>query len=166
MDTDTIPKLYDYDILSDAWDELMQEYSEITGFDDYGQNLKTENHRNKKRNELNIIYGCYLLMRLGSDNSIELLKEVGIIYDKVSPENIKKLRSKILSIRTRMEIEGIIKKETSDNKKTTFEEIMVGLEMALERAVDRNMTVADYVYTVKAIDKKAAQLKKLYGKQN
>lgn len=138
----------------------MHEYETLTGGLEYTTHLNKTNQKYAKINYLNILLGCYLLMKLGSTKSIEYLKKVGYDCNKITIENINKLRSRILSIKTRMEIEGILKKEMGiDDKKITYEEIIIGIEMSLNRTIDKNMTVSEYVQLVKAINKRNESLK-------
>lgn len=166
LDNDTLPEYYDISVLQNAWDIIMSEYETISGTFEYSSHIRNVNIRYSRINNLNIMKGAYLLMKLGSEKSIEYLKAIGIKVDKVSVENINYLRSEILRMATRMEIDNIIKRETGDTKKMTFEQIMVSLEMALGRSVDENMTIVKYIETVKAINKRNEEITKRYGRKN
>lgn len=131
----------------------MIEYEKLTGSYDYSTHLKSVNAKYSKINYINILTGCYLIMRAGSAESLLLLKEIGIIYDKVTIENINKLRSKILAYKTRMEIESAIDKSIKEDK-MSYEDIISNLEMALERNINENMSVAKYISIVRSINKK------------
>ncbi|MCK5607509.1 hypothetical protein KAR91_36840 [Candidatus Pacearchaeota archaeon] len=129
----------------------MTEYEKLTGSNDYFNLLKRTSSHYAKLNYLNVLKGCYLLMGIGRKDSLRYLKRVGIYYDKVSPENINKLRSKILAYRTRLEIENVIKKEVKE-KKLSFDEVISNLENALGRNIDENMTVSKYISLVNSVN--------------
>ncbi len=138
----------------------MREYEELTNKIDYSNNLKKINYHYKKINDLNILKGSYLLMRMGNVKCLEYLKSINVNYDKISAENIKKLNFKILSIQTRMQIEGILKKEMSKKENVSYEEMIISVENALNRNLRDNITVAEWVAIVKAINKQNEIIKK------
>lgn len=168
LDCKDLPEYYAAEVLQNTWDDLMEEYEALTGTSDYTATLRKANFRAKKKNDLNILQGAYLLMKMGNPESLVFLKAAGIVYADVSAKSLKALRSKIMAIKTRNQIEGAVRKETGgrEDKKVTFEEVIADLEIASERNIDKALTLADYVAIVKAIDKKNKNLEKRYGRKN
>lgn len=132
----------------------MREYEKLSNTNDYSLYLRKTDNYYSKINNLNALKGCYLLMRLGNSLSIDYLKELGVIYDKVNISNLSLLRSKILSLQTRIQIDSVIKDETKSNDIHTYEDVIINLENALGRNLKNDMTLSEYVAIVKSLEKR------------
>lgn len=105
-------------------------------------------------NRLNGIYCGFQLICLGSEKGIDVLKNFDVYINKITAENIKKVRSIYIQEKTRVEIEqSELRKIKNSGAKSDIYEQIVYAENVLKRSIDKEkLTVAEWIFIEKSVN--------------
>lgn len=81
---------------------------------------------------------CYILMRCGRESAIDHLKEMKVNISEISVESMRFLRSKILRLETKLNIEKVEQLTGEKNEDNEFIRSVIGISTILGLTIDKN----------------------------
>jgi hypothetical protein len=149
--------VYDQSKLVPTWDSILREYEKLTDSSGYSMSLRKISSDAQKVNRLNGLISCFYLLKYKLPGAEEGLEYWGI--NNNSPANLMTI---ILREKTKLNID-ILRNRKEVKTNFDFDEMLISVQNSRERDfinID-SLSVKQWVYECKAIDKKVKYLESL-----
>lgn len=134
----SIPPEYDGSLLAPEWDKIVEQVDQIKGQNLMKDSILDLNEQLQDYIRLTKLKNCYILMRCGRESAIDHLKEMKVNISEISVESMRFLRSKILRLETKLNIEKVEQLTGEKNEDNEFIRSVIGISTILGLTIDKN----------------------------
>lgn len=154
--------LFDKYFFVEIFDNIMNEYEELSGNNGYTSNLDKVNHDLIKQNKLSGLAAGYYLLRYDEKKGIEALEYWGCYVKDNKKDSLDVVISMIKQLKTNIKIDRL--RDNDEEKKSVgFDDMLVNIENSLNKnEIDKNkLTLSKWCAYIKSIEKKNIEYEKL-----
>lgn len=149
--TSDYPKFIPID-LPPLREKIVLEYESLTKDNSFSSYKEDINEAGRELNHINRLKSIYQLLILGNERMIDELKELDFYIDKITPNEILRVKSLIELEQTNLEIYFLRHKEDNtddeETEKFNFLAILTRLSNFFQRQIPRDIVVTEFVFLI------------------